>query len=286
MLTKLMKYDFRSIRRFGLPMILVLAGVYVVGVLNVILLNFATVQATTAGAPPIWGVIALLSTLFNMLVSLLTSGAAIAMQIIIFVDFYQTLLTDQGYLTFTLPVRSWQILMSKVLCGSAWSLIIAVITAVGSLGMQLAGTVGLTESLSLEMPLTLLGELLQVMLAGVPFVHMMAIGTMGILLIPVSLVNSLLLYYMAIFFASVVSRKNRVVVAIASIFGVNFAYSIVTGIVVLVVFLISLAIAALAENIFLMIEMIMALLLVILAGTTVLFFWLTNHMMEKKLNLP
>ena len=29
MLTKLMKYDFRSIRRFGLPMIIILIAVYI-----------------------------------------------------------------------------------------------------------------------------------------------------------------------------------------------------------------------------------------------------------------
>lgn len=286
MLTKLMKYDFRSIRRFGLPMILVLAGVYVVGALNMILMNYSSMQASSLDAPPIWVVITLLSSLFNMLVSLLTSGAAVAMQIIIFVDFYQTLVTDQGYLTFTLPVRPWQILMSKVICGSVWSLIISVITIVGTFGMQAVAAAGVVSFQEFEIAFAILEELMQTVIGSLPFLDGMAIGAMAILLIPISLVNSLLLYYMAIFFASVVSRKNRVVVAIASIFGVNFLYGILTGIVVAVVFLISGVVAALADNVLLMIELIMGLLLIILAGTTVLFFWLTKHMMEKKLNLP
>ena len=286
MLTKLMKYDFRSIRRFGLPMIIILIAVYIFGALNSVLMAIASQQLNTPDAAPIWVVIMLLTSLFQLLVSFVSSGAAIAMQIIILVDFYQTLVTDQGYLTFTLPVRPSQILTSKLICGSLWSLIVTVITVVGLLGVELASAAGLANSLDVGLTMDIIQTMFQELLSEVPFADMMIMGTMLILLIPVSLVNSLLLYYMAIFFASVVSRKNRVVVAIGSIFGVNFLYGIIASIVIFVIFLFSGVIAALAESVTLMLELFLGLMLLILAGTTVLFFWLTKYMMEKKLNLP
>ncbi len=286
MLTKLMKYDFRSIRRFGLPMILVMLVVYAFGTLNKLLMSFASEQLMAADAPPIWVVIVLLTALFELLVSFVSSGAAIAMQIIIFVDFYQTLVTDQGYLTFTLPVRPSQILLSKLLCGSFWSLVVSLVTLVGMFGMELVMTANSMVSVDLNMSMELIKIMLEGLFGALPFTDVMIMGTMLILLIPVSLVNSLLLYYMAIFFASVVSRKNRVLVAIGSIFGVNFVYGILASIVVFIIFLISGVIAALAENVVLLVELVLGLMLILLAATSVLFFWLTKYMMEKKLNLP
>ena len=44
------------------------------------------------------------------------------------VQFYKRKFTDQGYLTFTLPVRAWQIYLSSLLNMMLWTLVICVVT--------------------------------------------------------------------------------------------------------------------------------------------------------------
>jgi hypothetical protein len=291
MLSKLLKYDFRSLRRFGLPLVGVLAAVILLGSGNEMLTVYAGARASAEGAPAIWGVLMVLCMLFSALVNFLLSAAATAILILILVDFYQSLATDQGYLTFTLPVRSRDILLSKMISGGTWYLIVMVVLVAGM------GLMGLVSSASAAIAgdtfvnfSQIWTELLDVI--GQGFAEIMdpvdyvILPIILVLLVPVSILNSLLLYEMAIFFASVVSKKNKVLVAIASIFGVNFLYSIVAGVIILIITLLSGIIGALAEDVILMAEVFAGTILLLLAGSGVGFFFLTKYMMDKKLNLP
>lgn len=52
--------------------------------------------------------------------------------VVVMLDFQKTLYGDQGYLTFTLPVKSWKILASKVIVSGAW-FVIALAAILGSM---------------------------------------------------------------------------------------------------------------------------------------------------------
>ncbi len=56
--------------------------------------------------------------------------------VVVMTDFHKTLYGDQGYLTFTLPVKSWKILGSKVLVSAVW-FVIALAALLGSLWVTL-----------------------------------------------------------------------------------------------------------------------------------------------------
>lgn len=58
---------------------------------------------------------------------LLLIGLSYGMIIYLGVHFYRTMYTDQGYLTHTLPVKKNQLLISKILVGGLWELIITVL---------------------------------------------------------------------------------------------------------------------------------------------------------------
>ena len=52
--------------------------------------------------------------------------------------FYKSLLGDEGYLMFTLPVRPWQLITSKLIVSALWS-IVSCVVAVGSIMVMAIG---------------------------------------------------------------------------------------------------------------------------------------------------
>lgn len=106
MLLKLMKYEFRSIARTLTPLYLatlavsLLAGVMGMGFVN----NIMSYNSLLGGLP-------------YMLVNLIYFGLMVALfactLIIVIQRFYKGLLSDEGYLMFTLPVRSWELITAK-----------------------------------------------------------------------------------------------------------------------------------------------------------------------------
>ena len=62
---------------------------------------------------------------------LLLCASILTMMVLIVVNFYKTLITDEGYLTFTLPVSPTKLLLSKVLNGIIWNTIMLVIFGLG-----------------------------------------------------------------------------------------------------------------------------------------------------------
>lgn len=120
MLGKLMKHDIKNMGKLLLP-------------LNVIVLLMGLTGAVlhTTGLFDLENV----GPLLGILITTYVTGMAVIMVISYFypiVYFYRNLFTRQGYLTFTLPVSPWKILLSKTIVGFGWYLV-NVITAFLSL---------------------------------------------------------------------------------------------------------------------------------------------------------
>lgn len=101
-MTKLLKHDFISTGRIMGVIYAIMAGITV--------FIFAT-KDVKEGALSLIGVVALIITSLCLLV--LTA-------VVVMMDFQKTLYGDQGYLTFTLPVKSWKTLASKVIVSGGW----------------------------------------------------------------------------------------------------------------------------------------------------------------------
>ena len=121
MLGKLFKYDFRAMSRV---MRFVVLGILCLAVL---LTMFAAIQPQqnydyyeTRTADQITRQVLTGLTVL----SALGMGAGIAViMVFIYVHYYRNLFSDEGYLTHTLPVKSWKILLSKLLSSVVWALI-------------------------------------------------------------------------------------------------------------------------------------------------------------------
>jgi len=186
MLGKLFKHDMRTLSR---PLRFVVLGIICLALLAAFCLAIEVRQADSYANE--WNddyTRMLQSTMAytGMIVLLaLGMGAGIAViAVFIFVHYYRSMFSDEGYLTHTLPVKSWEILLSKVLSAAVWMIIGAVSIVLGIFIILLLGTSGdtlfntqilldiggmfdnLREAGALGTTLLILPELLTNMLAG------------------------------------------------------------------------------------------------------------------------
>ena len=110
MLWKLLKYDFRSM---GKSFALIWPAALVLALVNHFTLPYDSREAEVSGV--------------------LDFAMFVAVMIFVVQRFYKGLLGDEGYLMHTLPVRAWQLVLSKLIC--------AVVTSVVSLAVMFAACI-------------------------------------------------------------------------------------------------------------------------------------------------
>lgn len=114
MLGKLLKYEIKATARIFLP-------------LYVVLLVFAVIHRIIDALSPskIVNAPQVISTVLYVIVVV----AVFVVTLIVMIQrFYKNLLSDEGYLMFTLPARSWQHIVCKLLISMMWS-VVSVIAA-------------------------------------------------------------------------------------------------------------------------------------------------------------
>ncbi|MCM1569201.1 MAG: hypothetical protein NC081_07115 [Roseburia sp.] len=137
MLGKLIKYEWKDVYKIGLLMLSIIFGVTLIGVLyfhtplwNQLFSNQVNENSFAILTGAMSGVGSLLLYVFMLV------GVSYGIMIYIGVHFYRTMYTDQGYLTQTLPVKSGQLLISKLFVGGIWVILVelAIIASVIALG--------------------------------------------------------------------------------------------------------------------------------------------------------
>ena len=121
MFAKLLKHEMKSTG--GLLGLLSL-GALAVGIIGGFLLRF-NMNADTYMET--YEILSVVSTMALPVVFLSLIAYAIGGEIYLAVQFYKRKFTDQGYLTFTLPVRGWQIYLTSLLNIMLWSVVIMVV---------------------------------------------------------------------------------------------------------------------------------------------------------------
>lgn len=114
MFGKLLKYDFKYVARIWWMLAVGVLGLSVAAslVFRAIFLNINSN-----------GFFAFLSVLgmFFLVVSFIgIFGSLVVTEVLVFVRFYKNFYTDEGYLTFTLPVKRSKLLLSKTLNSIIW----------------------------------------------------------------------------------------------------------------------------------------------------------------------
>ncbi|MGI6119596.1 MAG: hypothetical protein ACOYIB_03330 [Desulfosporosinus sp.] len=105
MLNKLLKYELKATGRIFLPLFLAL------------LLFAAITRLISAISPEEWVTPAIISMIIYIVIMV---GMFVMTLIMMIQRFYQNLLTNEGYLMFTLPVKPWTHIVSKLLVSMFW----------------------------------------------------------------------------------------------------------------------------------------------------------------------
>lgn len=110
MLGKLMKYDMRYMAHI-LPWIY-LGGLGASALISTLIILAGSADYLLAG-----------TVLFGFLFVIAVEAVAVCSAVFMMVRIYKNLFSDEGYLTFTLPVKNQAVVSSKILTGAIWTLI-------------------------------------------------------------------------------------------------------------------------------------------------------------------
>lgn len=273
MFTKLLKYAFQSQRKLLGGLSLAALGLGMLGGLAVALLT-AFVEKTPDPEAGELGMA--LMGLFMVGILLSVVVYVVAVWILLLYRFYKHHFSQEGYLTFTLPVTTHQLLLSAMVNMALWTLISgAVALAAGA--MVLAPMIlGLIREGAMALPL--LVEELEYAFSFMPEypwgLQLAAMVIEGLYALVVPLV--------CISIGCVITKKYRLITAFAIYYGLLMVFSMVTGVFTVVM---SVTGAAWDGDGTGFLALSLAVPAALQLGITVGGYFLMHRMLSKKLNL-
>ncbi|MBQ3489837.1 MAG: hypothetical protein IJA86_04540 [Clostridia bacterium] len=223
MFIKGMKYEIRAVARIVLPMFIIFLCAAMLMSAGFILdgrvFHFAQAEENEG-----------LLTIFHLAEILIGIGLFIlmvAINISVFVmvirRFYTSFFTDEGYLTFTLPLTTDCHLMIKIASMFFWILSSSLVTMIGALIIFGGISIGYPDIMN-----EVLSEIRYVMQMALPLLEneiRVSRIVLSIISMIISFVFQSMLLYFSITLGCMIFRKNRLVGAILSIFLVDSIYS-------------------------------------------------------------
>ena len=224
MFLKLFRHDFRGLARWMWPVMIGIGGAAVLGFINTLVLGRAARVDNYELPNPAGERLLITSVGGTALVAMALAAAVTVIAVLIFVKFYKSMVTDEAYLTFTLPVTAGQLIGAKFLSAAVWALIGGAVIflafcVIGS-GLLVSGGQDAREVFS-EMTEELAGILRD--------------NTGEVLLLLLFAVSGAMRTYFqitcAILFGASVVRKYKALAAVGMVFAVNFAVNLILSLV-------------------------------------------------------
>ena len=202
MLSRLLKFEIKSTARIYLPLYLLL---FLMAVINRV---FISINSETLETPMVISMMAYVSII--VAISVITLVVTIQ-------RFYKNLLTDEGYLMFTLPVSVDANILSKLLVATLWNITSAVVSVFSVLVLAL-------DQESLREFTNMWNEMLEVMSKMNSSVYIIIFQS--IVLILLSILVAILNMYVAMAIGRLV-QKHRVAGALGAFFVIGLAEQII-----------------------------------------------------------
>ena len=285
MFSKLLKHEWKA--NVGLMSILTLAvvGVGILGTIALrVLVNYG--DAITQSE----SVLVLLLFPLSTLVFVSYMGIAVyvaAVGFVLMYRFYKHKFTDEGYLTFTLPVKTNHIFLSSGLNMVIWTVISFLVALLMYAMMLLCGTAqeGLFNDDIVE-AFSSLGIFIDEI--GEEFTELMGAGFVPLLILNVLVVPlfSTVIAMTCVTLGAVVAKKHKILAIIGISYGVEMVLSILLSVVTYLPLFIAAIIDPSMESPMLYITLTLILTFLLQAGITVGGYFLSTRLMKNKLNLP
>ncbi len=279
MFGKLLKYDLRAIFKYWWIAAFSSLGLSIVGGTSMKVFLSLAIKSELEDIEP-W------LTIFSFLGMLLSfvglSAFLLASEIFIYVRLYKHLFSDEGYLTFTLPVKRRDILNSKLISGLIVnaSTFAVILVDLAILLLIAIDTTELSNALSFW-----------AMFAKSAFKEL---GAVSILYISEAIIAllclataSYLLIALCITFAAIIAKKYKIFAAIGIYYVVNAAASFASQIAMMLgsVMLADIFSQIPQDAIPLVLSLIILVLLLICCAVTAFMYWLEHYLLNKKLEL-
>lgn len=285
MLKKLLKYDMQWVWKIWWILIPSVLGV---GFFDALLLRFVIVQfSSEEPTMPVLAVLALFALIFSIFILV---GSTMLTFALVHIRFYTHLFTDQGYLTFTLPVKRRDILLSKAINALFWTAMHAVLLVIVVLFFVTFAPppedAGLL-SLFLYDRFAELLSLLWTQFGGFLILY----AVLALVLLALLECFSISLCFFCITFASTVVKKAKLLLAVGIYYGATSVisfFSSIFGTFGSVIFgegLVELLTGKVSAMQHLSITVLLILACVIVAAIASVFYFITRNILERKLNL-
>jgi hypothetical protein len=279
MLLKIFKHDFKTCARYEVPILFALLGATVLGIVDIMIFG-SSVNAMNADSESILaGIGTIVGGLGWMFVYWAICITSSIMAFMIYYRFYKSMITDEAYLTLTLPVKPRTLITGKLLSSLLWMLIAGVACA-AALILVFGGMI-YYESAEIFIPSYQdWAEIGVTPLTGV------ILAVTGV----VMAVSSTLQVFFAILFAGSIVKKYKALCAIGLVIGINSIVSTVMTVLTVVggaLILSALPMDALSEaqTVGLVFNVMLGVLCLLSAILGVVFFCISCHLVKHKVNL-
>lgn len=257
MLGKLLKKDFISTCRFFLPL---MCGYGIAAVLGKVLFEIVLSQSHFIDYNGLYNGFTIFAIMYMILFIIYLVACYIMTSVFVVYDFYKTMVSDHGYLTHTLPVKTSTLIWSKTLISAFWHILINLIVGLSVL-------------------LLFTGHLKRIPVMHILEYYLNAIDLRfknytfytGLNAI-IQLFNGPLMFFACIAIGQL-WKNHRILGAVLSYIGMYVFMQILSTIVLVVTGNVSL------YNGYMLYATLFSLI------TTIIFFYVTNYILSKKLNL-
>ena len=221
MFAKLLKYEWRATRGFLGLLSLICLSAALVGGLSMRYLVWVSELDTQEDVAIVLSVLTMIFAFIAIVI------CCVAMELYAVWRFYKSRFTDEGYLTFTLPVTTHQILLSGfVNCLMSMVCALAALM-VGYLVLLLLGFSALDNFFpSLWEVLPLAMENLWRLFSGETGAFLAQL-TLGVV---TGVLNSTVVMMLAVTIGSILAKKHKVLAAIGVYYGINMVMSLITSV--------------------------------------------------------
>jgi len=264
MLGKLLKHEFKYTSRI-FPLI------------YIVLILFSAIGSLLLFISNINSNFSILFALYIMLYVAVIFAASVLSQIFLIVRFYKNIVGDEGYLTFTLPVKPYQHILAKLITATVWSVSTSIVMF-ASIGVILLGMANNPSFFS--MAKEVIEALIKVFFEG-PYRELYIV--MWIVLVFVSAICSYSMLYASMSLGQLF-KGHKIIGSIASYLILSVISQTFSGIASLIPSIV-VASSNNTQAIAGMNLVIIALVLVIQIILSVAYFFTSNFVLTKKLNL-
>jgi len=280
MFAKLLKHEWKSTA--GILGIFSIAALGV-GILGAVILRILVTfgeSIVATESPLVLVLFALGMMLFFLFLALVVYGAGT--QFFLLYRFYKNKFTDQGYLTFTLPVNSHQIFLSSLLNIVIWTTIstLVILTAVAIALVFGTASEGLVNPDALSFVLELIFGL--TVLYGSLFDGATVIITL--IQAVISLFSGILLMMTCITIGAVIAKKHKILTAFGIYYGISTVVGVLSSVGMILFMLVEFS--ELAGGGDLSLVLIFLFETVLQLAMAIGGYFLSTWLMQNRLNLP